>query len=94
VLLSVLLVSCKSNDDKKFKSDDNIYKITKDMIKEDVDDLLGEPNEDIGFGMTIYAYQVNSATVFVGYDAEGKLVSATLQKSDGTEEELIKYNEK
>jgi hypothetical protein len=90
LLFSILFLSFKSNNDKKDSSNNNIYKLTKNMIKEDVDDLLGEPTEDVGSGLSVYIYRIDTYTVLVSYDSDNKLISATLQNNDETEEQLIK----
>ncbi|KAB1438690.1 hypothetical protein [Candidatus Galacturonibacter soehngenii] len=89
MLLSLLIVSCKSNNKENDTANDNTYKLTKNMIKNDVDELLGEPKEDIGSGLSVYIYRIDDVTILTSYDSEERLISATLQKNDGTEEQLI-----
>jgi hypothetical protein len=92
MLLSIFIVSCKTNNDKKNKSSNNINELTKNMIKEDVDSLLGEPKEDVGSGLSVYVYRIDDFTVLASFNAEDKLISAILQKNDGTEKQLIEQD--
>lgn len=90
MLLSILIISCKSSNVEKDTANDNTYKLTKNMIKKDVDKLLGESKEDIGSGLSVYIYRIDDVTILISYDSQEQLISATLQKNNGTEEQLIK----
>ncbi|MFA9377144.1 MAG: hypothetical protein ACERKZ_10390 [Lachnotalea sp.] len=94
LILVVILVYYNSNDKEKIKINDNIYKLTKNMSKEDVENLLGKSVKDIGFGMPVYLYQIdNDTVVLISYDENSKIMNATLQKNDETSEQLIGYDE-
>ena len=68
------------------KDEDSIDKVNllaKGMSVEEVNDIFGEPYSDIGSGLNVYTYKVDSYGLLISF-SNNKLLSAVLQNSDGT----------
>lgn len=63
---------------------DKVSQLTKDMNKDEVIKIWGEPIEDIGLGLSVYVYRIDSYSLLLSFNSSDKLISAVLQNPDGT----------
>lgn len=68
---------------------ENLSKLEQGMKKNDVVELLGEPIDDIGSGLSIYLYRIEDSTLTLNFDSEDKLFNAVLEKEDGSKIEIL-----
>lgn len=80
VILFIVMSSSIAKDE---DSIDKVNLLAKGMSMEEVMEIFGEPYSDIGSGLYVYTYQVDSYGLLISF-SNNKLLSAVLQNSDGT----------
>ncbi len=80
VILFIVMSSSIAKDE---DSIDKVNLLAKGMSMEEVMEIFGEPYSDIGSGLYVYTYKVDSYGLLISF-SNNKLLSAVLQNSDGT----------